>query len=223
MRGNNSLCPTEGQDDSRLDEGDAAVKFFGRANMSPPMAADPHFAVPDDVPSELISVGQELSRLEESARWSSQNQFEQGKFWRGCNVSIGIPASILGLASGGAGLSNILPVTVVGLAAFVAAALTGTMTVLGAERRAQRTQSCANAFHDVQDDARRMLLVDLRGMTLTTSREQLRALAARYSEIRHTADAPAKIFYKKAGRNIRRGGQSHAIDNLGSSLVPKGN
>lgn len=199
------------------------MNFFRRTSTPHQVAPDPYFSVPDDVPSALVSIGKELSRLEESARWSSQNQFEQGKFWRGCNVSIGIPASILGLASGGAGISNIVPVTVVGLAAFIAAALTGIMTVLGAERRAQRAQLCANAFHDIQDDARRMLLVDLQLMTPAMAREQLRAIAARYSEIRHTADAPAKMFYKKAGRNIRRGGQSHAVDHPVNLLDPRGN
>jgi len=62
---------------------------------------DSHFVVPGNVPQELVSIGEELSRIEENARWSSQAQFEQGKYWRGCNLAIGIPAGILGVASGG--------------------------------------------------------------------------------------------------------------------------
>ncbi|MFX1821065.1 SLATT domain-containing protein [Pseudarthrobacter sp. CC4] len=173
------------------------------------------------MPQELVSIGEELSRIEENARWSSQTQFEQGKYWRGCNLAIGIPAGVLGVASGGAGISEALPIEWVGWAALVAALLSGTATVLTAERRAQRAQSCANAFLDVQEDARRLLLVDLATMEIGAARDELRALSDRYSEIRHTADAPASRFYELAGRNIRNGGQSHAIDRAKKSTLMK--
>lgn len=175
-------------------------------------STEDHYVVTDDVQADLVATGKELSRLEESARWSSQNQFEQGKFWRGCNLALGVPASILGLASGGAAITELLPAWIVGTATLTAAALTGIMTVLSAERRAHRAQTCANAFHDIQDDARRMLLMDLRTMNVNTARGELRILTDRYSETRHTADAPAGWFYRKARKNLRRGGQSFAID-----------
>lgn len=183
-----------------------------RRSVPNTQSPDAHYAVPDDVQADLVGVGKELSRLEESARWSCQNQFEQGKFWRGCNLVLGVPASILGLASGGAAITDLFPAWIVGSATLRAAALTGIMTVLSAERRAQRAQTCANAFHDIQDDARRMLLVDLRTMDVNTARGELRVLTDRYSETRHTADAPAGWFYRKARKNLRRGGQSFAID-----------
>lgn len=188
------------------------MKLFFRRREPSPASPEFHFAVPQEVPRALVPIGEELSRLEESSRWSSQCQFEQGKFWRGCNLTIGIPASVLGLASGGAGIADALPAQWIGWAALVAAALTGIMTVLTADRRAQSAQSCANAFHDIQEDARRMLLVDLALMDAKAAREGLRELNARYSEIRHTADAPASRFYEKARKNIQSGGQMHAID-----------
>lgn len=188
------------------------MKLFRRTEKPHQEETDPHFAVPDIVQGELFPVGEELSRLEESARVSSQAQFEQGKYWRGCNLVLGIPAGVLGVVAGGAGVSDALPIEWVGLAALIAAMLSGAMTVLTAERRAQQAQTCGNAFLDIQEDARRMLLVDLRSMDLATAREELRALTARYSEIRHTAAAPALRFYRKARRNIRSGGQSYAID-----------
>lgn len=178
-----------------------------------------HYSVPSDVSADLVSIGRELSRLEESARWSSQNQFEAGKFWRGCNLALGAPASVLGLATGAAGVSEALPIEAVGVAALGAAALTAIMTVLGAERRSERAHTCANAFHDIQGDARRMLLVDLATLDIKTAREQLSILTDRYSEIRHTAEAPAKHFYKKAAKNIRRGGQRFAIDQTSQTTL----
>ncbi|WP_196248768.1 SLATT domain-containing protein [Rhodococcoides fascians] len=183
-----------------------------RKQTSEPTTPDEHYAVPPDVSPDLTAIGRELSRLEESARWSSQNQFEQGKFWRGCNLALGIPATLLGLGSGGAAITDLLPALVVGAATLGAAALTGIMTVLGAERRARTAQTCADAFHDIQDEARRMLLVDLRSSDALSARDDLRALTDRYSETRHTAEAPAGLFYRRARKNLSRGGQTFAID-----------
>ncbi len=187
-------------------------RFLKRKDRTLSAPASSHYAVPENVPAELVPVGEELSRVEENARWSSQTQFEQGKYWRGCNLVIGIPSGALGVIAGGAGISQSWPVEWVGWATLVAALLSVTATVLTAERRAQRAHSCANDFLDVQEDARRVLLVDLATMEFSAARDELRALTARYSEIRHNADAPATRFYKSAGRNIRAGGQSHAID-----------
>lgn len=173
---------------------------------------DPYYAVPATVPADLVPIGEELSRIEESARWSSQNQFEQGKSWRRLNAWLGVPASVLGVASGGAAITETLPAIVVGSAALGAAALTGVMTVLGAERRATRAQTCANLFQDIQSDARQMLLIDLAVMDRDTARDELRALRARYSEVKETADAPSKRSYRKAGENIRGGGQTFGVD-----------
>lgn len=197
------------------------VRHFKRRGGSASPDTGSHFAVPANVPQELGSIGEELSRIEENARWSSQTQFEQGKFWRGCNLAIGLPAGVLGVASGGAGISEALPIEWVGWAALVSALLGGAATVLMAERRAQRAQSCANAFLDVQEDARRLLLVDLANMEIAAARDELRAITVRYSEIRHTADAPGSRFYKKADRNIRDGGQSHAIDRAKQRTLEK--
>ena len=171
-----------------------------------------HYAVPACVPAALVPVGEELARLEESARWSSQTQFEAGKAWQRLNLRLGVPASVLGLLSGGAAYLDSLPAWVVGTGALAGAALAAVMTLLGAERRAQRARTSANAFHDIQDDARRMLLIDLAGMTADDARSQLASLAQRYSEARHESDTPNRRAYDRARRNIEDGGQQFAID-----------
>jgi hypothetical protein len=40
-------------------------------------------------PLEFIAIADELSRLEESAKFSAQSQLEQAKFWRATNLVIG--------------------------------------------------------------------------------------------------------------------------------------
>jgi hypothetical protein len=184
--------------------------------------AEPHFAVPSTVPVDLVPIAEELARLEESARWSSQGQFEAAKSWQRCNFMLGVPASVFGLFSGGAAFTDAFPGWVVGLCALIGAALAAAMTVLAAERRAQRAKSCANTFHDIQDDARRMLLVDLATMAADEARTALGAIADRYAETRHSADAPARRFYNRAKKNLTAGGQQFAID-VANNSAPKEN
>lgn len=170
------------------------------------------YSVPADVPEELHSLGSEVSRLGESARISSQGHFESAKFWHRCNLVLGVLASVLGLFSGGAALTDMLPPTVVGVGALVGAGLAGTATVLGSERRGARAKTCANTFHDVQDDARRLLLVDLKNMQQPEASSAFRTLAERYSETRHAADALARRFYVRAKKNLSEGGQTFSVD-----------
>lgn len=179
-----------------------------------------NYAVPTEVPIQLHAVGNELSRLEESARTSSQGHFEAAKFWHRSNLTLGVLASIFGLFSGGAALTETLPPMVIGVGALLGAGLAGTATVLGSERRASRAKTCANAFHDVQDDARRLLLVDLPYMKFEDAVSAMRTLAERYSETRHAADALARRFYLRAKKNLAEGGQSFAVDELSAASLP---
>lgn len=168
--------------------------------------------VPANVPNDLAPVGEEISRVEESARHSAQVQFEAAKSWRYWNMLLGVPASVFGLFAGGAAFTETLPSWLIGTGALIGAALAGTMTVLGAERRAARAKTCANTFHDIQDDARRLLTINLATMKLDEAHTALTSLCDRYKETRQTADAPARRFYQRALRNLREGGQQFAID-----------
>lgn len=178
----------------------------------PIATAPPHYAVPALVPADLVPVGDELARLEESARWSSQTQFEAAKAWQRWNFRLGVPASVFGLFSGGAAFLDSFPRWVVGTGALIGAALAGIATVLAAERRAQQAKTCANTFHDIQDDARRLLLIDLATLAADDARTQLTSLTDRYSETRHAADAPNRRAYNRAAKNLREGGQQFAVD-----------
>lgn len=173
---------------------------------------DPYYSVPSTVPENLKEIGRELSRLEESARWSCQSQFEQSKFWRGWNLLLGVPAFAFGVASGTAVLGNYAPDWVVGALALAGATLAGVMTILSAERRSDRAANDANAFHDIQSQARQALLIDLATSDEATARKRLDDLSTRYDEIRRGADPLMRRSYDRAGRNIREGGQSFGID-----------
>lgn len=181
-----------------------------------------YYSVPVAVPADLFDIGRELSRLEESARWSSQSQFEQSKFWRGWNLWLGIPSFVLGAASGAAVLGDYAPASVVGALALGGATLAGIMTILSAERRSDRAATDANAFHDIQGEARQFLLVDLAKADEVEARKRLGDLSQRYAEIRRTADPARRGSYRRAGKNIREGGQTFGIDEdaLSTSAAP---
>jgi hypothetical protein len=185
--------------------------IFPRKTPDDPPTAE-YITVPADVRAELIPIGEEISRIEESARHSSQVQFEAAKSWHYWNLFLGVPASIFGLFTGGAAFTEALPSWAIGTGALIGAALAGAMTVLGAERRATRAKTCANTFHDIQDDARRLLTIDLTSMDTDEAHAALTSLCDRYKETRQTTDAPARRFYTRALRNLREGGQQFAID-----------
>lgn len=187
-------------------------KIFNRKKQPAGTPFPEFIEVPTNVSEDLTPVGEEISRVEESARHSAQVQFEAAKSWHYWNLLLGVPASVFGLFAGGAAFTETLPSWVIGTGALIGAALAGTMTVLGAERRATRAKTCANTFHDIQDDARRLLTIDLATMNLDEAHTALTSLCDRYKETRQTADAPARRFYKRALRNLREGGQQFAID-----------
>lgn len=187
-------------------------KVFTRKKQPADTPPPEFIEVPDNVPDSLAPVGEEISRIEESARHSAQGQFEAAKSWHYWNLLLGIPASIFGLFAGGAAFTETLPTWLIGAGALIGAALAGAMTVLGAERRATRAKTCANTFHDIQDDARRLLTIDLATMKLDEAHVALNTLCDRYKETRQTADVPARRFYQRARRNLREGGQQFAID-----------
>lgn len=175
--------------------------------------SDVFYAVPATVPAERVEIGRELSRLEEGARWSSQGQFEQSKFWRGWNLLLGIPSFAFGVASGATVLGDYAPDLVVGSLALAGATLAGLMTILAAERKSDRAATDANAFHDIQGHARRLLLIDLATLDTTEAQKSLDELCERYAEIRRGTDPIMKRAYTRAGNNLHKGGQTFGIDN----------
>lgn len=78
----------------------------------------------DDL-DRLVAEGR---RVEESAKWSGQNQFEQAKLWRVKNYLVGIPATALGAVAGAATLATTVGRFWAGIAMLTATALTAIMT-----------------------------------------------------------------------------------------------
>lgn len=154
----------------------------------------------------------EALRVEESARYSSQNQFEYAKTWRRVDRWLGGTAALLAAVSAAGGLSEVLSAQWAGLVALAAAGIGAVATSLGAPKAKDRAYSSANALLALQQDARIFVQIDLDDLSDEDAREQLRTLVARQQELNATAEIPSKRAWKRAKRNVEDGGQTYAAD-----------
>jgi hypothetical protein len=107
------------------------------------------------------ALADEFSRLEESAMYSAQNQFEQAKQWRGINLMLGLPASVLATVSAATALASTTGRFWAGLLALAAAAFGAVLTTVNASHRINQASSVANAYLEIQTAARQARLLDL--------------------------------------------------------------
>lgn len=177
--------------------------------------------MPADLDAALRAIGLEALRIHESAEWSAQGQFEQAKIWRRLNLWLGAPAAIAAALAGSAGLSQtddstilgVRTATVAALLALLAAAFSATLTTINASRRMTQAQSSANAYLQLQTEARQFATIDLEHMSYEDARQGLEAITSSRNELNKTADPPGRIAYRRAGRNLNDdGGQSYAVD-----------
>jgi hypothetical protein len=158
------------------------------------------------------AIRDELSRLEESAKWSAQGQFEQAKQWRAINLLLGIPASVLAAISGATALATTAGRLAAGLLALAAAAFGAVLTTTNASHRSNQASSSANAYLEIQTAARQLRLIDLPNLSIDQARTALTMLTSRRDEQNRTAEAVNRFAYHKARKNLARGGQDYSVD-----------
>ncbi|NEW72270.1 SLATT domain-containing protein [Streptomyces rhizosphaericus] len=166
--------------------------------------------------SQREELTKEAKRIEESAMWSGQSQFEQSKIWRGTNLWLGTPATALAAIAGAASLVSTAGRYWAAIAALLSAALSAIMTSLGLARRIEEAQVAANAYLALQQDARLFYKVDLQVHEYDEARAALGELVARQQEVNRSAPIPTKRAYRRAGKNIEGGGQTYNVDEASS-------
>jgi hypothetical protein len=173
----------------------------------------------DEIPplsARARRVSEELQRIEESATDSGTSQFEQAAQWRGVNLMLGVPASVLAAIAGATGLATTTNRVVAGALALAAAGFGAILTVINAAQRMAQANNAANAYRQLQTDARQARLVDLPWISEDEARALLSELTARRDEINKSAEPPNRIAWWRARRSHRRGSQSYAVDNGGN-------
>jgi hypothetical protein len=163
------------------------------------------------------AIEDELKRLEESAMYSSQIQFEQAKQWRGVNLTLGLPASVLAAVAGATALAGTAGRIAAGIIALVSAAFGAILTTVNASHRMNQASAAANAYLEIQTAARQARLIDMPDQSIEDGRAALGELTARRDEQNKTAEPPGRRAYRKARKNIEGGGQSYAVDEGGES------
>ncbi|WP_205624093.1 SLATT domain-containing protein [Amycolatopsis vancoresmycina] len=158
------------------------------------------------------ALAEEFSRLEESAMYSAQNQFEQAKQWRGINLMLGLPASVLAAVSGATALASTAGRVWAGLLALAAAAFGAVLTTVNASHRTNQASSAANAYLEIQTAARQARLLDLPCTDVEEMRAALAEITARRDEQNKTAEPPNRWAWRRAQKNIDAGGQTYEVD-----------
>lgn len=161
------------------------------------------------------AIARELRRLEESAAYSSQMQFEQAKLWRGVNLTLGVPSSLLAAVSGATALASTAGRFSAGVLALIAAGFGAVLTTLNASHRVNQASSAANAYLEIQTAARQTRQIDLPGLSLEQARTVLADLTARRDDQNRAAEPPSRLIYRRAKANIQKGGQDYAVDGEG--------
>ncbi|MFB6633822.1 SLATT domain-containing protein [Streptomyces sp. NPDC056362] len=160
----------------------------------------------------LRSVDAEFRRLEESAMWSAQCQFEEGKRWRATHWLLGLPATLLAAIAGTTALVESTGATAAGILALLSAGLGAVLTTVNAPQRATQAITAANAFLAIQTAARQHREIDLPDWSPVEARAALAALTTRRDEQNATAEPPSRRAYRKARANMGAGGQTYSVD-----------
>ncbi|MCX4860760.1 SLATT domain-containing protein [Streptomyces canus] len=154
----------------------------------------------------------EFRRLEESAMYSAQTQFEEAKRWRALHWLLGVPATLLAAVSGTTALVESTGGTPAGILALVSAGLGAVLTTVNAPQRAGQAAASANAYLEIQTAARQHREIDLPDWPLGDAREALAALTARRDAQNTQAEVPSRRAYRRAQANLRAGSQTYAVD-----------
>ncbi|MGV9337922.1 SLATT domain-containing protein [Streptomyces sp. NPDC003688] len=154
----------------------------------------------------------EFRRLEESAMYSAQMQFEQTKQWRSVNLALGLPATTLAAVAGTTALAESTGRIAAGILALVSAGFGAVLTTVNASHRMNQAAAAANAYLEIQTAARQAREIDLLTWSPDEARAALAELTARRDEQNKTAEPPNRRSYRKAKVNIQSGGQSYAVD-----------
>lgn len=162
----------------------------------------------EDDDSRRKAILDQLSELEDRAKWSAQGQFEQSKHWQSMNLWLGSLSAVSAAISGALVLAQSGLDLAGGILALAAAGGGAVLTTVNASQRATKASSSANAYLEIQTSARRAQSVDVPWVEVDDARQLLQGLAERMDEQNKAAEPISPRAYKRARKNIRSGGQT---------------
>lgn len=160
----------------------------------------------------MVEHGRELSRIEERARYSAQNQFEAAKQWRGVNLWLGGGTAAVSALAGVLTFASDEWRLYAGGAAVLAAIMAAVLTTVAPERRGSRAEQSANSYLSVQTEARQNLLLGLTHIQPEEAASVVNRLSAAVDDINRKSDPPGRGPRRRAAQNIKGGGQVYGVD-----------
>jgi hypothetical protein len=157
-------------------------------------------------------VRKEGERIHESAMSASETQFEHAKKWRWVDRLIGGTAACLAAVAGVGALSQVMSIRWAGLVAILSAGVGAVATTLSAGQVRARASDSANAYRNLQQDARVFLNIDLSSLTQEEARQKLQRLVETQQQLNREADIPSQSAWARAKRNLAGGAQDFRTD-----------
>jgi hypothetical protein len=155
----------------------------------------------------------EARRIEESADFGAQVQFEAAKYWGTLGTCLSLIGAVAAFASGAAILQVEDLKTVASLLAFVAGSLGVVNLVIRASDKSSDCTRAGRAFRRARDEARVLANIDS-ARSPSTARERLATVVAQYNEADEHAPMVGWAFWavRRARRNLKHGLTSFYVD-----------
>ena len=154
----------------------------------------------------------EAQRVEESARYSSETQFEYAKRWRRVDRLIGGAGAVVAAVAGVGGLADLLSARWAGFIAVLAAGIGAIAASLGAPQTKEKAAGSANAYRALQQDCRILINIDLSRLSTDGARQRLQQLVDRLQQLNAEAEVPSQRAWNRAKATIESGSQDYEID-----------
>lgn len=154
----------------------------------------------------------EAARVEESATYSSETQFEYAKRWRRADRVLAALAAAAAGVSGVGALTEVFGAVPAALVALLAAALAGVSAALNAPQTKEKAAGSANAYRALQQDVRIFRTIDLESIERAEAKETLHTFVERLQDLNAQAEIPSDRAWKRAKRQVESGSQTYEVD-----------
>jgi hypothetical protein len=157
-------------------------------------------------------IRKEAERIHECAMLASETQFEHAQRWRMVDRLLSGAAAVFAAVAGVGALSEVLTIKWAGLVAILSAAVGAVATSVGAAQITARATDSANAYRNLQQDARLFLNLDLSVLQTEEARQQLQQLVDRQQQLNRAADIPSPFAWARAKKHLSEGSQDYEVD-----------
>jgi len=162
----------------------------------------------------------EAKRIEESVLYSAKGHFVEARFWKNFHLWIGIPVVLLSAIAGASAFSQFDPKHyIAGIISIVIVALSGVMTFLNPNEKANIHLNAGNNYDSLQNKVRMFWTIDCWSeeseKVLT---ERLKLFSEQKDKLNQSCPQISKWAYKKAKKGIQEGEADYAVDSLERSL-----